>query len=309
MAEKDSAEKILADYNDVFADIVNVLLFHGERRISPARLRSVGVRSQYKADSKVHEQERDVSKLYTDGHVTISLFGMENQSRAEKFMPVRVIGYDGASYRQQLLGKWMTNLYPVVTMVLYFGDTHWQYSRHLTDLMNMPEGFAPFVSDYEMKNLFEISFLEPEQVQLFQSDFRYVADYFVQKRICHNYRPTPGVIQHVDAVLKLMSVLTGDRRFEEAAGTLPEKGAVMSEAILDRIENRGIEKGRIEGRAEGREEGRAEGRAEGKTEGLIEGRVEILYTRLHYSPEEIADEIHEPVDVIEGIIRKLPGGC
>lgn len=27
MGEKDLAEKILADYNDVFADIVNVLLF------------------------------------------------------------------------------------------------------------------------------------------------------------------------------------------------------------------------------------------------------------------------------------------
>ncbi len=35
MAEKDITEKILADYNDVFADIVNVLLFHGEQVISP----------------------------------------------------------------------------------------------------------------------------------------------------------------------------------------------------------------------------------------------------------------------------------
>ena len=35
MAEKDITEKILADYNDVFADIVNVLLFNGEQVISP----------------------------------------------------------------------------------------------------------------------------------------------------------------------------------------------------------------------------------------------------------------------------------
>ena len=45
------------------------------------------------------------------------------------------IGYDGASYRQQLLEKNVTNVYPVVTMVLYFGDTHWQYSRHLIELI------------------------------------------------------------------------------------------------------------------------------------------------------------------------------
>ena len=46
MAEKDTAEKILADYNDVFADIVNVLLFQGERMISPNQLQSVNVHTQ-----------------------------------------------------------------------------------------------------------------------------------------------------------------------------------------------------------------------------------------------------------------------
>ena len=64
--EKDLTEKILADYNDVFADIVNVLLFHGERRIDPDELQSTTVHSQYKAETgKLHEQERDVSKYWT----------------------------------------------------------------------------------------------------------------------------------------------------------------------------------------------------------------------------------------------------
>lgn len=94
----------------------------------------------------------------------------------------------------------------------------WHYSRHLSEVVDLPEEFLPFVSDYEMKNLFEVAFLEPGQVQMFQSDFRYVADYFVQKRLNDDYRPTPGVVEHVDAVLKLMTVLTGDRRFEESAG-------------------------------------------------------------------------------------------
>lgn len=31
MAQKDITEKHLQEYNDVFADIVNVLLFNGER--------------------------------------------------------------------------------------------------------------------------------------------------------------------------------------------------------------------------------------------------------------------------------------
>ena len=35
MGEKDIAEKVLEDYNDVFADIVNVLLFQGEQIVKP----------------------------------------------------------------------------------------------------------------------------------------------------------------------------------------------------------------------------------------------------------------------------------
>lgn len=38
MGQLDKAEKMLADYNDVFADIVNVLLFDGEQVISRGSL-------------------------------------------------------------------------------------------------------------------------------------------------------------------------------------------------------------------------------------------------------------------------------
>ena len=38
MAEKDISEKILESYNDVFADIVNVLLFNGEQVVDPSDL-------------------------------------------------------------------------------------------------------------------------------------------------------------------------------------------------------------------------------------------------------------------------------
>ena len=60
MGEKDITEKILADYNDVFADIMNGLLFAGEQRILPEALVNTSIHSQYKAeDEKVHELERE----------------------------------------------------------------------------------------------------------------------------------------------------------------------------------------------------------------------------------------------------------
>ena len=38
MAEKDTSEKILESYNDVFSDIVNVLLFNGRQTLGADEL-------------------------------------------------------------------------------------------------------------------------------------------------------------------------------------------------------------------------------------------------------------------------------
>ena len=285
MAEKDILEKVLADYNDVFADIVNVLLFDGKQVVNPDDLETVKDRSQYKADGRVHEQERDVAKRLKDGKATIALLGFEHQTAAERYMPIRQIGYDAQSYRAQLLKRDSEHLHPVITMVLYFGTERWPFSQHLTDHLVIPERFRAYVSDYEMKNLFEISYLTPEQVSLFKSDFRYVADYFVQKRMTHDYHPSSDVVQHVDETLKLMSVLTGDRRFEEVVSDLPQgKGVNMCE-ILDRVENRGIERGLAQGK--------------------LEGMTQVYYTKLHYSADQIAEELHAPIDQIQALIQQM----
>lgn len=289
MAEKDITEKILADYNDVFADIVNVLLFGGEQVVLADDLENVKDRSQYKADGKIHEQERDVSKVLKDENTKITMFGFEHQTESEKFMPVRQMGYDGQSYRAQLLDKDAKRIYPVITLVLYFGITHWNYERNLLGAMNVPEKFKPYVSDYEMKNLYEIAFLTSEQVKLFRSDFRYVADYLVQKRTTNDYKPSADVIDHVDEVLKLMSVLTDDRRFEEVIQEMPGKGGASMCTVLDKVENRGIEKGM----------------AQGLELGKLEGMTQIYYKEMHYSADQIAKKLDAPVDRIQELINRL----
>lgn len=43
---------------------------------------------------------------------------------------------------------------------------------------------------------------------MFQSNFRLVADYFIQMRTNTEYNPSREVMKHIDAVLKLMSVQT-----------------------------------------------------------------------------------------------------
>ena len=136
-----------------------------------------------------------------------------------------------------------------------------------------------------MKNLYEIAFLTPEKVKLFRSDFRYVADYLVQKRMTNNYKPSADLLQHVDETLKLMSVLTDDRRFEEVIEELPGKGGTSMCTVLDKVENKG--------------------REECLAQGKLEGMIQVYYTKLHYSADQISRELGAPVDQIQEIIRKL----
>ena len=72
--------------------------------ISPDELVEVDARSQFKADDGVlHEQERDVVKRWKHGKIVIALLGLENQTKPDANMPLRVFSYEGANYKSQLL--------------------------------------------------------------------------------------------------------------------------------------------------------------------------------------------------------------
>lgn len=242
MGEKDLTEKILEDYNEVFADIVNVLLFNGEQRVNPNSLKNSLVHSQYKADDdKIHEQERDVAKTWTECDVELALYGLENQTKIEKLMPLRIFGYEGASYRSQFQRK-LTKPVPVITMVLYFGEDHWTSKTSLKEMMDIPDGLDNFVNDCKI-NVFEISWLTDEQIQMFKSDFKVVANFFVNKRKNRNYIPDDKTtITHIDEVLKLLKVMTGDNRYEKLLENSEWRASNMCE-VAERLEKIGIEKG------------------------------------------------------------------
>jgi uncharacterized protein (DUF3084 family) len=65
-----------------------------------------------------------------------------------------------------------------------------------------------------------------------------------------DYVPSEETIKHVDAVLKLMSVMTQDSRFQDAQNSAEKGGRMNMCEVLDRVENRGREKGRAEAMAE-----------------------------------------------------------
>lgn len=255
MGAKDITEKILADFNDVFADIINGVLFDGKQVVSEHALENVKDRSQYKFNNIIHEQERDLAKRWIPYKICFALYGLEHETGAEPYMPMRIIGYDGAAYRGQLTKRERDRPnFPVITIVLYFGTKHWDQPRTLYECMNIQENLKPFVSDYKI-NVVEVAFLD-DKLDNFHSDFRIIAEYFVNKRRNIEYTPSAQEIQHVDEFLKLLQALTGDDRYFDVLNLLQKEakkeGVNMCE-ILDKVENRGIAIGEIRGEIRGRE--------------------------------------------------------
>ena len=257
MNEKDTTEKLLEDYNDVFADIVNTLIFDGKERIKADSLEDNKTNSAYKAeDGKLHEQERDVSKYWKEGKTNLLVVGIENQTKAEKLMPARIIGYDGASYRSQLLKSTgrssKKKLTPVVTIVLYFGLTRWNKPKNLKGILDIPTGLEDFVSDYKI-NVFEIAFLPEEKVNKFKSDFRLVAKYFTNIRKNPYYLPADeNEIKHVDAVLKFLSIMSGSEDIiEKLTANNGSEVKNMTGGPLSQLYYKGVSEGREEGLLQG----------------------------------------------------------
>ena len=215
-------------------------------------------------------------------------------------MPMRILSYDGASYRAQLLrsNEEKGIGFPVVTMVLYFGEKKWDKPRSLPECLTIPERLKPYVSDYKI-NVFEICRPDPETVKLFKSDFKIVADYFVQTFRTKNYKASPDTIRHVDEVLKMLSIIAKDARFEDTVNEIyssgEEGGTTMCE-VLDRIEARGI--------AIGEARGIAIGEAHGAERNAVQS-IRSLMTTLKFTAQQAMDALMIPQNEQEHYLALL----
>ena len=221
MGQKDIREKLLEDYNDVFADIYNVLVF-GEDIIIPEQLKEGPTESVYKAiDGDYREQRRDVLKSYQDiCQLEIAFFGIENQTKVDRYIPVRTMGYDYTKYRSQA-DKDTFPLIPVITIVLNFSDIQWGKCTSLLGIMDVPTELIPFIQDYQVK-VFDIAFLEDETIERFKSDFRLIARFFKNRRLGKDPLGEEKEIEHLTEVIDFLTVFTGDLKYSDTKERLTE---------------------------------------------------------------------------------------
>ncbi len=252
MAEKDITQKLLEDHNDVFADIINTLVFNGEQVIQPEELETVSTLSTYKMSGKMHSQERDVLKVWKHGQIRIAMCGFENQTTMDADMPLRIISYDGAGYRAQLSDETSPEKerYPVITLVLYFGKGKWKGPKNLLGRVKVPKGMEALLSDYRI-NVFEIGQLSEAKIKQFTSDFQVVADFVTQMQEEKDYTPSEKPIRHIDGVMDLLQALTQNTQYTESVEVMQqmvqEKGEITMWDPLKEAKERGHQQGKEDG--------------------------------------------------------------
>lgn len=275
MAEKDLVEKKLEDHNDVFADILNTLLFE-KRFLKASKLRNGPTESIYKSDKgKLQDQLRDTYKSYLDGAgvcLIIAAFGIENQSDYDRTLPVRILGYDSAGYKTQVEQK-RRKLYPVITIVLNFSNRRWSKVRSLRDMIGtIPAELEPYFQDYRI-HVFDIAFLEDKVIDSFQSDFKAVARFFKNRRLGKPALTDKTALDYPAEIAELMAVFTGDKRYKDILPVVKAAKRKGERVTMCWVAQELIEKGERQGEARGEKRGEARGEKRGEARGKKYGEM------------------------------------
>ncbi len=275
MREKDLSEKNLFALNDVFADFLNAFYRPKDApKFLPAEFADAPTEliSETGGGNFAHKF-RDVLKcLRNEVGINLAFFGLENQTKPDKTMPVRVMGYDWLVYDNQLKQKTCTpqklhpgmlKILPVVTIVLYFGyDERWNAPRSLSECFDVPAAIKPLFNDYPI-HVIELAWLSDEEIGALSADLKFIA----QSLRCFRNREfafaPQGTMRHPGEVLTLLGHITG----EPAYAVMKEK--IQNEENADMCEI--MEEFRAHYRAEGFNQGVVCGEERGKAEGIAEG--------------------------------------
>lgn len=258
MGKRDKAEKLFVACADVFAELVNVLVYQGQRILKEESMLSGPTESIYEGqDREQYSQFRDYSMYEMAGGEVRALYNLENQGRADRRMPLRCAGYDGAAYRRQYKAVGGQKIYPVISLVLNWGKTPWRTAVTIRELIGYPVHEA--AEDYLDKNrihVFDMRFLEKEVRERFDGDVRVVLDYLSDRESLLQRKQK---LRNPGEVTRMLYALSGDRRYLENITFMETGGDKTMCDLLDAAENKGIRKGRKEGRKEGLRKGLMQG--------------------------------------------------
>ena len=209
---------------------------------------------------------------------------------------MRCVGYDGAAYRSQYREKKEQGVYPVISIVLNWGEKPWDAARSVREMVGCFR--KEELDDYIDKNrihVFDMRFLPMEVRERFQGDMRVILDYLSDRESLMRRRQK---LKNPEEVMLMLYALSKDDRYLESIEFMGEGEEKSMCDLLDEAENRGIARGRAEGIEQGMERG--------KEQGLRRG-IQVLITTCHevgLSVEVTMQKLKEKYGLDEAEARK-----
>ncbi len=226
MSGKDLSEKNLFGLNDVFADFLNAFCRpQNAPPILPADLADAPTELLAETGGGSFARKfRDVLKcLRNEVGINLAFFGLENQTKPDKTMPIRVMTYDALSYTHQTKrADPKQKILPVVTIVLYFGyDNRWNAPRSLSECFAVPGALKPWFQDYSIR-VIELAWLSDEEIETLGGELKFIA----QSLRCFRNRDFAfaprGVMRHPCEVLTLLEHITGESAYAVMREKIPK---------------------------------------------------------------------------------------
>ncbi len=301
---------VLKDYwrnNEQFADLFNAVLFDGRPIIKPEELEDVDTEESTVLEHKEYAQSiqasRDnikIRKKSTVHGVEYVLLGNESQRHIHYAMPMRVMGYDYATYKKQYDSnavKYKTSegleddeylsrmkktdrLAPVISVVVYYGENPWNGPTTLHEMLNIPDEVARYVNDYKIQLVEarrnDLALHHVNNVDLFNL-LEIILDKNTPKNESKKKAIQYGEEHQVDkSVVMTMAGATNSKIDYNAF----EKGEVTVCTLFEEIER------------ESEAKGEARGEARGKALGIIETGLDF-----ELSENDILVRLQEKLDI------------
>lgn len=202
----DFSGKNLIDYPDVFADIINVLLFKGKYIVQAGELEPVVIASQ--SDGFPQEPVLKASQKRWKKHAIFSIALLEpgDSTRGNEDIAFRAFVNDSAAYGFQLdemeTGD-SNGIIPVVSLVLYLGTKEKFQPRLMKHMLCIPDELDDFIADFK-PNIFNIAWLPDEQLAMFKSDFGIVAEFLKNERYYSRVPTGSPNPRHTDETMEIL---------------------------------------------------------------------------------------------------------
>lgn len=192
-----------------FADLYNGSVFHGTQMVKAEDLQPEKENFKELIQDKngilnYIERNRDIVMKWDNG-IRLMILACENQEKIHYAMPVRTMLYDGLSYAEQIrqlkkkrkkgdkvnLDEFLSGmkkddkLYPVSTLVFYYGDKPWDGSVDLHGLLKKSENseleemIRKLIPNYHI-NLLDVNQIEDTSV--YKTDLQTILEMLKYRR-------------------------------------------------------------------------------------------------------------------------------